>query len=193
MKKKILHTLLSTIMVYLTIKTVFSINELPNYDIGWLISLIFAVLLSLYITGAFAFVGFQFATHKVLPDSYYKISNPKLIMTIHKYMGVKYFNIFLMAFIWGKPKNREKFFDGTRSGIDNLMYQTKQSEFGHIGAFIIILGLAIWIGLIGHYKMVFIISILSIIGNLYPVLLQRKHRVRIDRMSKIIKHRTIKI
>ena len=96
-----------------------------------------------------------------------------------------------MVVIWGKPKNRNKFFDGTRSGIDNLTYQTKQSEFGHIGAFAFLLCLSIWIGYLGHHKMVFLISILNIFGNLYPVLLQRKHRVRIDRMVKTLEKRSL--
>ena len=189
--KKIFFTILSTFLAYMSVKLIVQIKGLPDQNFDWWISFIFAILLCLYVTGVFAFVGFQFPTHKLLPQSYYRIKNPKLVLAIHKYMGVKYFNIFLMAVIWGKPKNRKKFFDGTRAGLDNLIYQTKQSEFGHIGAFAILLCLSIWIGYLGHYKMVFLISILNILGNLYPVLLQHKHRVRIDRMAKVLKKRSM--
>ena len=189
MTKKIIYTCLSIFLAYLTIKLIGNISNLPHHNLGWLVSSVFAALLCLYVTGVFAFVGFEFPTHKALPKSYYEVSNPKFILSVHKYMGLKYFNIFLMVFFWGKPKNRESFFDGTRYGIDNLLYQTKQSEFGHFGAFMILLGLTIWIGSLGHYKMLAIISIINIIGNLYPILLQRKHRVRIDRMSRIMEKR----
>jgi len=189
MNKKILKSIPSLLLAYLTIKLLFSINELPNHGVGWTISIVFGALLCLYITGVFAFVGFQFPTHTLLPDSYYQIKNPKLTMTIHKLLGVKYFNVFLMIFIWGKPGQREKFFDGTRSGINHLMYMTKQSEFGHVGALMIIMIISVWLISLGLIKMVIVATIINILFNLYPVILQRKHRVRIDRMSKIMTHR----
>lgn len=189
MTKKIVFLLLSILMAYLTIQLVGNINRLSDSNLNWWMSLIFGFLLCLYITGMFAFVGFQFPSHQLLPDSYYKIRKPKVLMAAHKYIGVKYFNVFLMIFFWGNSKNRKHFFDGTKAGIDNLKYQTKQAEFGHIGAFILLLRLSIWIGSLGHLKIVLIITIINIIGNLYPVILQRKHRIRIDRISKIVERR----
>lgn len=187
--KTIIYVLLSLGLAYLSIKLVGQISSITRPNLGWSISFIFGLLLNLYVTGTFAFVGFQLSTHKIFPKSYYIVSNPNLILTLHRLLGIKYFNIFLMAFIWGKPGNRKKFFDGSRSGIANLIYQTKQAEFGHMGAFIILSGICFWLIYLGHYKIVLITSIINIIGNLYPALLQRKHRVRIDRMKSILEKR----
>ncbi|WP_394330522.1 hypothetical protein [Psychroflexus sediminis] len=42
-----------------------------------------------------------------------------------------------MFVFWGKKKNKQKYFDGTKSGLENLDYQTKQSEFGHLAALVV--------------------------------------------------------
>ena len=88
----------------MSVKLIIQIKAIPEQNLDWWISFIFAFLLCLYVTGVFAFVGFQFPTHKLLPKSYYKINNPKLVLAIHKYMGVKYFNIFFDGCNMGQAK-----------------------------------------------------------------------------------------
>lgn len=101
-------------------------------------------------------------------------------------MGVKYFQFLLMAAFWGHKKNRKKYFDGTKSGLKNFIYQTKQSEFGHFGAFVGIVVISIILLFHGYYSLVMAMAIINIIGNFYPILLQRLHRERISKVMKRI-------
>ena len=145
---------------------------------------IVAFLLTLYITGVFAFLGFVFPTHKVLPESYYQIKNSAGIKRWYNLLRVDYFKYLLLIFFWGKKKNRKKYFDGTKNGLQNFIYQTKQSEFGHLGALVIIAIITVVLLYNGYFLLSLIVTILNVIGNLYPVILQRHHRARIGRLAK---------
>ncbi len=101
---------------------------------------------------------------------------------MYKILGIKYFKWLLLLFFWGKKNNREKYFDGSRRGINNLLFQSKQSEFGHLGAFFVI---SIIVGFLlseKYYLLVSFAMIINIIGNFYPVILQRHHRMRVAKL-----------
>lgn len=146
-------------------------------------SLIYAFLINLFLTGVFAFPGFVFPTHRLLPKAFYLVSNPVLVTKLYTWFGVKHFRILLMLAFWGKQKNKEKFFDGTRNGIDNLIYQSKQSEFGHLAPLVLISGLSGLFVLHNLFLLAAITMIINIIGNFYPILLQRHHRMRIQKLQ----------
>ncbi len=180
--KKILLPLLSLFLLYRSIELcrylfVTNPNSLTNFG-----SLLLAVLLSMFVTGTFAFVGFAYPTNVVLPSSYYTVSNPKLITSFYNRLGVKYLRGVLLLTFWGTKKNRKTFFNGTKAGIENFIHMTKQSEFGHLGAFVVILILSIILLIQKHYLMVSVLTIINVIGNFYPIVLQRFHRMRIARV-----------
>jgi len=141
---------------------------------------LYAYLLSLFITGVFAFPGFVFPTGNILPDGYYRIHNPKRLMRIYDLLGVQCFRLFLLATLWRSKANQKKYFNGTKQGLKNFMYQTRQSEFGHFGAGIVTLGVAIYLLVLGHVYISIVMTLINIIGNGYPVILQRTHRIRIE-------------
>lgn len=147
-------------------------------------SLFSAFLINLFITGIFAFPGFVLSTHKLIGNSYYRLKNPELLSKIYKYLGVEYFKYSLLLFFWGSKKNREKYFNGTKSGIENFVYQSKQSEFGHLGAFVAIACVTILLLFYGYFLLCIFTTVMNIILNVYPVILQRFHRVRIDALYK---------
>lgn len=184
--KKIIHILLALFLLQQTSRIISKLYSTPvdTLDTGafWGISFLLAV----YITGIFAFPGFSFATHKLLPESYYGIRYKNTLKKAYKVLGVKYFRYLLMVFFWGRKNNRRKYFNGSRNGLTNLIYQSKQSEFGHLGALVIILLLSIALLLHGYNKIFLMINFINIIGNLYPVILQRHHRMRIDRIKSAI-------
>ncbi len=147
-------------------------------------ALIISFLLTLFITGIFAFVGFAYPTSRLLPAKYYKIKNPRIITAIGKALGIKYFQFFLLFAYWGRGKNRKKYFNGTKKGLTNFIFQTKQSEFGHLGAFVAISASSLILVLYGHYSIVIIMTLINIIGNAYPIILQRTHRMRIEKITQ---------
>ncbi len=149
---------------------------------GLATSIVFAVLINLFATGIFAFVGFVFPTHKVIGSSYYKIYNIDGLQKAYRLMNVELFRKYLLIAIWGKDQNRKHFFDGTRAGIQKLIYMTKQSEIGHVLALLLITMLCLVMMVKGYWVLIIITMMINIVFNLYPVILQRYHRMRIARL-----------
>lgn len=145
-------------------------------------SVILAFLLTLFVTGGFAFLGFVFTTSKLLPEQYYTIKRPKKLKRIYHKLGVRHFRLIIVLAFWGNTKNKKRFFDGTRSGLKHLVVMSKQAEFGHFAAFWLIFLLSILLLWKGYYLIAVIANLINVIGNLYPVILQRHHRMRLDRL-----------
>lgn len=180
--KKLLFPLFS---LFLTYRTVVRFEGLLNADpsaIGFIGGFIITFVLTLYITGIFAFIGFAYPTHKLLPPSYYKVHNPAALKRAYKLFGVEIFRALLLRFFWGLEKNRKKYFDGTRAGVENFIFQTKQSEFGHLGALVLIQASTVLLLLAGHFYVAFVATLINIVGNGYPIILQRTHRMRVGRL-----------
>jgi cytochrome b len=160
-----------------------SISVQQSHEFLWFIDLIYAFLLNLFGTGIFAFIGFGFPTSRLLPNKYYIIAHPATLKQWYRYLGVEGFRRALMITFWGQEKNRLKYFNGTRKGIQNFVYQTKQSEFGHLGALVLIAILSLILAGWHFYLMAAISTLINLIGNLYPVLLQRHHRMRLGSLA----------
>jgi hypothetical protein len=186
MTKKLL---LSSASIFLTYRSVELIKFLCNTNpdqFNWFGIIVFSFILNLFITGIFALLGFAFLTSRILPNSYYKIKNSKNVSLIYKLLGIAYFKLLLLKFFWGKERNRKKYFNGTRSGIINFDIKTRQSEFGHLTAFIIIELITFYLFIKGHLAIFFISTFINVIGNFYPIILQRNHRIQIERLKLIL-------
>jgi len=175
----------SLFLLYQTWRLIGSLISTPPQDFEWVVDLVFAYIINLFTTGIFAFVGFGFPTHRLLPKSYYSIQNPEAAAKWYALLGVSVFRKFLMITFWGKEKNRKKYFNGTRSGIRNFVYQTKQSEFGHLAALILISILCVVLAFRQYYLMATLASGINLIGNLYPIILQRHHRMRLGKLAEM--------
>ena len=139
-----------------------------------------AWVLNMIITGAFAFMVFAWPAAKLLPDAYYEISNPSSLKSIFKLLGGERFRKFLLLTFWKNKSRQKEYFTGKKSGLLGLDFQSRQSEFGHLLPFVILLitsGLLIWENL---YVLAFLTLVFNIAGNFYPILLQRHHRMRIS-------------
>ena len=154
-------------------------NEYSNNEV-----LIISFLLNLFITGVFAFIGFAYPSSRILSDSYYEIKSPKVLNSISKVLGIKYFRLLLLFAFWGRKNNRKKYFNRTKKGLINFVFQTKQSEFGHLGAFVVIIIFSFILLIHGYIFLVIITTLINILGNAYPVILQRSHRMRIEKITK---------
>lgn len=177
--KKILFPLFSLFLLYRSLALLNQLITGNPEDYTTIETFIISFLLTLFITGIFAITGFAYPTSKLLPENYYAIKNPEQIMKLYKALGVKYFKEFLMLVFWGSKKNRTKYFNGTRDGMQNFIYQTKQSEFGHLCSLIAIDIVSLILLLHGYYLLTVLVIIINIIANLYPIILQRHHRYRI--------------
>ncbi len=185
--KKIFHVLFSLFLLYRLIELMKKLLASQVTSLVGIEIFFIGFMITLYITGVFAFPGFVFPTNRVLPERYYQVKHPDKIKWWYNVLGVKYFKTLLLVFFWGKKNNRKKYFDGTKNGLQNFIYQTKQSEFGHLAAFVAISITSIVLLQHGYFKLTAIVTLINIIGNLYPVILQRHHRSRIGRLAKYYK------
>ena len=108
-----------------------------------------------------------------------------MLTLTYNVLGVKYFKYLLLLFFWGTKNNRKKYFDGTKSGIKNFVYQTHQSEFGHLGGLSVLLICSLLLAIKGYFQMSVILFIINIIGNFYPIILQRHHRIRVEKLFRL--------
>lgn len=181
--KKILFPAFSVFLLFRTIELVNALmNSLPSDFVPTEYMLI-SFLICLYITGIFAMTGFAYPTHRVLTSRYYELKQPNRLIRIYRLLNVDAFKKVLMIVFWGRRKNRKKYFDGTRGGLENFIYQSKQSEFGHLGAFVSIIITSIVLLTQGYVFLVASMTFINILGNLYPIVLQRHHRIRIERLA----------
>jgi len=184
MAKKIFFVFISIGFIVLSYSMIWSIlsGNPSNYKLIFIILNSWAA--TACITGIFAFTGFVFPTHKLFGTRVYKIYNPQLLTFIYKLLGVSLFRKGLLFFFWGAKKNRTKYFNGTKGGMENFIYQSKQSEFGHLGSLLVILPISILFLYRGFVLYALITTVFNIIGNLYPIILQRYHRIRIERILR---------
>jgi hypothetical protein len=181
--KRILFPLISAFLAYRSIELLTIFTSTTAADISYPIGIALAFLLNLFVTGIFAFIGFAYPTSRILPGSYYRIDYPQTLKAVYRSMGGKYFKVLLLLTFWGKEKNRKRYFNGTRAGISNFDFQTRQSEFGHVGAFVALLGISLWLVVQGHIFTSVVTTIINVLANFYPILLQRIHRIRLSRVT----------
>jgi hypothetical protein len=152
-------------------------------EFSWPLLCFLSILINLFITGIFAFIGFAYPSSRLLPESYYRITNPEALTSIYNLVGVKYFRMMLLGAFWGKEKNRKRYFNGTKTGIRNFDFQTRQSEFGHVAAFVAIMAISLIILAYGHPIAFAMITLINVVANFYPIVLQRIHRIQIQRIT----------
>ena len=155
--------------------------SLPS-DFSFSEILFIAFLLTLFITGIFAFLGFAYPTYRIIGLKYYTLRNPGSLARLYHVMRVDQYKKMLLLVFWARRKNRKKYFDGKRTGINNFLFQSKQSEFGHLGAFVSISILSLVLLIKGYIILVVLATLINIVGNLYPIVLQRYHRLRIEKV-----------
>lgn len=189
--RKIALTFFSLILGYNLIKLSTVLIGFSKEGISILVSLIAATAIILLGTGCIAFLGFAFPTHQLLPKSYYRLKNIERLKFLYSILGVRIFQKFLLLTFYRKKENK-KYFNGTKSGIKDFDYNTRQSEFGHLIAFILIELLAITF-LVKNLTILFLwIQPLNLLMNFYPIVLQRFHRIQTEKiLNKINQKNTI--
>ena len=178
MIKKILLSIATVFLIYQSYNLLRVIDKL-EID-SWGLIIFIAWIINLFITGIFAFSGFAFPTQKILPTSFYKIHHPRRLKKIYKLLKVNMFRKILLATLWRNQKQRKKYFNGKKNGISNLENQSMKSEFGHFIPFLLICLLCVYLIIIGLNKLSVFTFLINVIGNFYPIILQRHHRMRIQ-------------
>jgi len=139
-------------------------------------------LLALSVTGIFAFAGFGFPTEKLLPDSYYRVAERDRLLALYRTTGARWMRRALVLVSRWTGRNRLSYFSGTRSGLEDFERRTRKSEFGHLASFVVLLPVAVVLLLSGQAVAASVALLANWVGNFYPAVIQRQHRLRIQRV-----------
>ncbi len=182
MAKKILLVSASVFLIWQSYVLLVNIGYMEGSS--WFWSLFVAWVLNMFVTGIFAFAGFALPTEKLLPAAYYEVRNPHRLRAIYGALGVGAFRKFLLATLWRGRARRKNYYEGTKSGIAHMARQSMKAEFGHLIPFLILCVLSVYLAQLVSMRLGVLALLINLLGNLYPVLLQRHHRMRIQALAR---------
>lgn len=143
-------------------------------------------------------VGFSFAlvTHFVLMAWVSSILGPQVRISDHGWLrvrhwesrvypalGVQLFGTLLDISGWNRVIARERAFDGTRAGLGELDQHTRRSEVGHGICLVVTAALSAGLLSTGAWHSAAWLMALGLPFHLYPALLQRLLRARLQAIS----------
>ncbi|KKN12519.1 hypothetical protein LCGC14_1015580, partial [marine sediment metagenome] len=119
----------------------------------------------------------------ILGNTYYQIKNPKTLTFWYKWLGVAFFRVFLLKTFYRNKENK-KYFNGTKTGLSLFDFNTRQSEFGHLISLFLVFAISLVVLFEGHQNVFIWMQPINIALNFYPILLQRKHRMMVEKLIK---------
>jgi len=185
--KRIILFLMSIFLLYQSIGLGTMLFEVGDFH--WGMQILFAFLINLFFTGVFALAGFALPTEKLMPQIYYTIHHPKKLKSWFQKLGVAAFRNFLLATVWKKKEMQKGYFNGTVEGFASFEQKTKKSEFGHLIPLVLITVFCFFLIKTKMWVLIIVTMIINIIFNFYPIPLQRHHRMRLQRMKKIMERK----
>jgi hypothetical protein len=120
-----------------------------------------------------------------LNANYYNLKSWEANGTIYKWLGVNGFRKLLVLIGWEKVIRAASPVKKNLDAIKHLEYGTRQSEFGHLTIFIIVLAMNFFVAIRYGITQSLPLFFLNIIFNVYPVMLQRYNRPRLQRALRI--------
>lgn len=153
------------------------------------------------IAAAWLFIGpagFSFAlvTHFVLMAWVSSIISPRVRIPdlawlrvrpwesrLYPALGVRLFGTLLDVTGWNRVVEKERGFSGTREGLHGLDQHTRRSEVGHGLCIVATVALAVGVLSTGAWYGAAWLIALGLVVHVYPVLLQRLLRARIQSIS----------
>ena len=146
------------------------------------LTVLVAWIFNMFVTGAFALPGFVLPTHRLAPAAYYRVRRPGRLRAVCGALGVGPFRRALLATLWRDPGMQRRFFDGTPAGLKRMEAETRSAEFGHALPFLLITAASVAWAAAGGVRLAVAATAFNVLGNFYPVLLQRLHRARLVRV-----------
>jgi len=120
-----------------------------------------------------------------LASSYYRSKKWEANGSIYKWLGVNVFRKFLVLIGWEKVIRAASPVNKNLTAIKHLEYGTRQAEFGHLSIFFIVLIMNFFVAFRYGITQSLSLFFLNIIFNVYPVLLQRYNRPRLQRAIRL--------
>lgn len=181
MRKYILLSLTIIITILLVYGLVYKVG-LQGFLFAWMLNLV--LMMCIY-----------FFTETLKPEfksEYYLEKNWEKKGKVYEAFGINLFRKVLVLIGWEKMNKKANPVEKNLQALVHLEYRTKQSELGHIIIFFIVLAFTIYVAITFGIKESLSLIILNILLNVYPVLLQRYNRPRLQRAIILSRYRAEK-
>jgi len=124
-----------------------------------------------------------------LTSSYYNEKTWEKRGKVYENLGINVFRKLLVLIGWEKIIRKAHPIEKNTQALVNLHLQTKKSEINHVIILFIVLGFNIFVAIKYGFIKSLSLLILNIILHLYPIMLQRYNRPRIERAINLSKRR----
>jgi hypothetical protein len=178
MRKYILLSLTVIVTIFLVYGIVYKIG-LQGFLFAWILNLVLMMCVFFFTEP----LKSEFKSAYYLEKSWEKKGK------IYETFGINWFRKLLVLISWEKLNKNANPVEKNLQALEHLEYRTKQSELGHIIIFFIVLAFTIYVAITFGIKESVSLIILNILLNLYPVLLQRYNRPRLQRAIILSKYR----
>lgn len=112
---------------------------------------------------------------------------------LYETFGINLFRKLLVLIGWEKLNKKANPVKNDLESLLHLEYRTKQSELGHLIVFFIVLGFTIYVALKFTFRESLYLLVLNIILNVYPILLQRYNRPRLQRALVLFRYKAERV
>lgn len=181
MKKTIVLALTILITIALTYSVVLYIGLL-GFLFAWTLNLLLMMCV----------FKFTETLRSDFASDYYKEKAWENKGKIYEKLGINLFRKLLVILGWEKMNKKSNPVKNNLDALVHLEYRTKQSEFGHVIIFFIVLGFTVYVAMnFGITESLWLIF-LNVVLNVYPVFLQRYNRPRLQRAIKVISQNHIR-
>jgi len=177
--KKTLSLILIPVVAIGSVITLVYYMKMDTFAFAWALNFLLMLLFSM----------FSGVLKGPLTSSYYNHKTWERRGEIYRYVGIDFFRKLLVWIGWEKVIRKSCPIEKNTKALVNLHYQTKRSEIDHLIIFVIVLAINVFVAIkYGILKSLYLL-ILNVILNLYPILLQRYNRPRIERALNLSKRR----
>lgn len=126
-------------------------------------------------------------THSnALNSSYYTSRIWERKGQLYEYCGIHLFRKLLVVIGWEKLHKKSNPVEKSSTALQLNLIKTKKAEIGHLMIFLIVLLVTLMVIATSGLRSAMWLIVLNILLNLYPVLLQRYNRPRIERALQLI-------
>lgn len=182
MRKTIIISFIIIVTIALTYGLI-SYIEMPSFLFAWILN--FLLMMCVF--------SFTESLKSPFSSSYYEQKKWEEKGKVYELLGIHFFRKLLVLIGWEKLNKKANPVDKNTKALLHLHYRTKQSELGHIIIFFVVLGFTVYVAFtFGILKAMWLV-LLNIVLNLYPILLQRYNRPRLERAIILSKHRELGI
>lgn len=172
--KKYLEFILSLLIAILAIVIVLTWQGSHSFIFAWTLNLMLMFLV-LMMTRTF---------RPALTSGYFNTKKWENAGKIYEWFGINLYRSMLVRIGWEKLNKSANPVKKDLKALTHLEFVTRESEFGHLLIFFIVLSIGVFVGVYYGFTKSLWLHTLNLILNVYPIALQRYNRPRLQRAIK---------